>query len=62
MTDWRDETRWQPLGAVVQRLKREVEASYHRCDEDAASEAHDDLTEAEWRLRAAERLKERKPE
>lgn len=62
MTDWRDETRWQPLGAIVQRLKRKVESAYHHCDEDTASEAHDDLTAAEWRLRSAERLKERNTE
>jgi hypothetical protein len=61
MTDpikhWRDETRWQPLSEAVDVLKRRVEALYHACQDDQASDAHDDLTACEWRLRQAERGK-----
>lgn len=52
---WSEDTDWQRLGDVVERLKRRVEDAWYRCDEQAADEAHDDLTSAEWRLRQAER-------
>lgn len=53
MTGWRESTDWHHLGAVVARLKRDVEAAYHACNEDRAAAAHDDLVSAEWRLRRA---------
>jgi hypothetical protein len=52
---WSEETNWQPLSAAVARLKRRVETAYHHCQEQEASDAHDDLVSAEWRLRQAER-------
>jgi len=56
---WRDSTDWQRLGDVVASFKRKVEAAYHACDDDAAGQAHDDLTAVEWRLRQAERSRDR---
>lgn len=55
MKHWRDETNWQRLSIAVEALKRRVEEAYYQSDEAAASEAHDDLVSAEWRLRQAER-------
>lgn len=55
MRHWSEDTNWQRLGQVVETLKRRVEAAYYASDEDGAAEAHDDLTNAEWRLRQAER-------
>lgn len=52
---WRESTDWQKLSVAVDRLKRKVEAAYYACDEDTASDAHDDLVSAEWRLRQSER-------
>lgn len=59
MKHWRDDTSWQSLGDVVTRLKERVEAAIRAGDGPAGAEAHDDLTEAEWRLRQAERSKSR---
>lgn len=59
MRHWTEETNWQPLSAVVSRLKRQVEEAYHYCREQEADEAHDDLVRAEWRLRQAERSRDR---
>ena len=56
---WSEETRWQPLGAIVQRLKRRVEAAIEAGDEFEGAIAHDELTDAEWRLRQAKRLKKK---
>lgn len=36
-------------------LKAKVERAYHEGREQAADDAHDDLTAAEWRMRQAER-------
>lgn len=52
---WSNETDFRALGDIVADLKREVERAYYECREDDAAAAHDDLTSAEWRLRAAER-------
>lgn len=52
---WRDSTDWQHLSAIVQRLKRKVEAAYYHGQEQEATEAHDDLCEAEWRMRQAQK-------
>lgn len=57
MKHWSEETNWKPLSAVVDGLKRKVEAAYYACDAATADAAHDDLTSAEWRLRQAERRK-----
>ena len=54
---WSEETRWQPLSEAVARLKAKVEAAYHMSQEQQASDAHEDLICAEWRLRMAERSK-----
>ena len=59
MKHWSEETNWKPLSEAVDALKRKVEAAYYRSDEDTASAAHDDLTAAEWRLRQAERSRDR---
>lgn len=59
MKHWSEETRWQPLSAVVAALKGKVEAAYYRGDEAEADAAHDDLISAEHRLRMAERRQER---
>lgn len=53
--NWREETRWQPLSEAVSALKLQVEKAYHECRDQDASDAHDDLVSAEWRLRQAER-------
>lgn len=52
---WTEETRWQPLGAVVQRLKRRVDRAIAAGAEFEGGLVHQDLVEAEWRLRQAER-------
>lgn len=59
MKHWSEETNWKPLSVAVEALKRKVEAAYYRCDEAEASAAHDDLVSAEWRLRQAERRRDR---
>lgn len=56
---WTEETKWLPLGLIVGDLKRKVEAHYYNCQEDDASNAHSDLLFAEWRLRQAERRKQK---
>lgn len=56
---WSEETCWQPLGAVVNRLKRKVCEAIVAGDEFEAELTHDELISAEWRLRQAERLKEK---
>jgi hypothetical protein len=56
---WSEETRWKPLADAVADLKRQVEAAYYLSDEDKAAAAHDDLVSAEWRLRQAERRRDR---
>lgn len=52
---WRDSTDPRLLRAVVQRLKRAVEAAMYWRLDDLASDLHDDLVAAEWRLRMAVR-------
>lgn len=52
---WREDTNWQRLSAVVSRLKADVERAYYQCDDEAAGQAHDDLTSAEWRMRQAQK-------
>lgn len=52
---WSEATDRNTLQTAVQRLKRACEAAYHRCDEQSAADAHNDLVAAEWRLRRAER-------
>lgn len=59
MKHWSEETGWQPLSVAVARLKRKVEAAYYYGRDDEADAAHDDLVRAEWRLRQAERRKDR---
>lgn len=59
MKHWSEETNWQPLSAAVAALKAKVEAAYYRCDDAEAGAAHDDLVSAEWRLRQAERRRDR---
>ena len=56
---WRESTDWQRLSDVVARLKAKIEEAYHMSDEDAAAEWHEDLIAAEWRLRQAERRRNR---
>ena len=55
MKHWSEETKWQPLAAVVAKLKARVDAAIAARDEFTAEAAHDDLVSAEWRLRQAER-------
>ena len=55
MKHWSEETNWKRLGDAVARLKRATEAAYYQCDEETASNAHDDLVRADWRQRQAER-------
>lgn len=55
MRHWSEDTNWQRLSEVVERLKRRVEDAYFRSDEARAEQAHDDLLSAEWRLRQAEK-------
>lgn len=52
---WKDSTDQNMLRVVVKRLKHDVEAAYYQCQDDLASDLHDDLVAAEWRLRMAER-------
>lgn len=59
MKNWRDETNWKPLSEAVASLKAAAEAAYHASHDDVASDAHDDLVSAEWRLRQAERRNDR---
>lgn len=51
---WRDATDALILRDAVAALKRAVEAAYYFSRDDEASDAHDDLVAAEWRLRRAE--------
>lgn len=55
MRHWSEDTDWERLGAVVSRLKRDVERAYYECRNEDAGRAHEDLIRAEWRLRQAER-------
>jgi hypothetical protein len=55
MKHWREATDPETLRDAVARLKRACEVAYYFCQEDAASQAHEDLVAAEWRLRRAER-------
>ena len=43
------------LKAAVVAMKRRCEVAFYFCQEEVASEAHEDLIAAEWRLRQAER-------
>lgn len=52
---WSEETNWVPLKIAVIALKTKVERAYYEARDDDASQAHDDLVTAEWRLRQAER-------
>ncbi len=54
MKHWRDATDTPTLRAAVERLKRQCEAAYYACQDEAAGHAHDDLVAAEWRLGRAE--------
>lgn len=58
---WTEDTRWQPLGAVVQRLKRRVDRAIAAGAEFEGGLVHQDLVEAEWRLRQAERNRRKTP-
>lgn len=59
MKHWSEETNWQRLGDVVARLKDKVNAAIAAYDNDAGEAAHEDLVAAEWRLRQAERRRDR---
>ena len=52
---WSEETGFRPLSDAVRTLKEQVERAYYECRDDDASDAHEDLLCAEWRLRQAER-------
>lgn len=59
MKHWSEETNWQRLSEVVDRLKEQVNAAIEARDDFAGEAAHDDLVSAEWRLRQAERRRDR---
>ena len=59
MRHWSEETNWQPLSAVVECLKKKVDAAIAARDEFTAEVAHNDLVSAEHRLRMAERGRNR---
>ena len=52
---WSEETRWEPIAEVVERLKARVDASIAARDDAGGDAAHADLIAAEHRLRMAER-------
>ena len=59
MKHWSEETNWKRLDAVVARLKAKVNAAIEARDNFSGEAAHDDLVAAEWRLRQAERRRDR---
>lgn len=59
MKHWSEETNWQSLGEIVDRLKARVNDAISRRDDFAGEAAHDDLIGAEHRLRMAERRRDR---
>lgn len=52
---WRGATGFEHISAAVSRLKAKVDAAIAARDEDAGSDAHADLIEAEHRMRMAQR-------
>ena len=52
---WSEETCWQPIAEVVERLKARVDAAIAARDDAAGDAAHEELIRAEHRLRMAER-------
>lgn len=52
---WKESTDEYRLIEVVSWLKIIVEAAYYFSADDLASDAHDDLIIAEWRLRQSQR-------
>ena len=59
MRHWTEETSWQRLGDIVAGLKLKVEAAVNAGDGFEADLAHQDLIDAECRLRMADRSKEK---
>jgi len=59
MKNWSEDTDWQRLSDVVARLKARVDDAIAARDEFTGETAHHDLICAEWRLRQAERGRER---
>jgi hypothetical protein len=59
MKHWSEDTNWQRLSAVVGCLKAQVDAAIAARDEHTAEAAHQDLICVEWRLRQAERRRNR---
>lgn len=59
MKHWSEETNWERLDAAVARLKAKVNDAIEARDNFAGEAAHDDLVAAEWRLRQAERRRDR---
>lgn len=55
MKSWRDSTDVAELRAAVVALKLAVEEACFECRDNDASDAHEDLIAAEWRLRQAEK-------
>jgi len=56
---WSEDTNWQRLGEVVNRLKAKVDQAVAARDDFTGDQAHADLVSAEWRLRQAERRRDR---
>ncbi len=59
MKHWSEDTNWQRLSVVVDRLKELVDAAIAARDDFTGEAAHNDLVAAEWRLRQAERRRDR---
>lgn len=59
MKHWSEETNWQRLGEIVDRIKARVDDAIARRDDHDGEAAHEDLISAEHRLRMAERGRDR---
>ena len=53
--NWRESCNSQFLEAVVADLKEKLAGEYYACNEDNCCRIHDDLVDAEWRLRKSRR-------